>query len=114
MGVMRHGNPAKTIDDYISLSLNIKESHPKLLDWYLPGLYTLRGTIYCFISKVLMVRKHLDFMSQEYVLELFESLCWTKYLGASKKFIKMRQIFSFRQVMILSHLEVRNPREKIA
>ena len=61
-----------------------------------------------------MVRKHLDFMSQEYVLELFESLCWTKYLGASKKFIKMRQIFSFRQVMILSHLEVRNPREKIA
>ena len=34
---------------------------------------------------------------------------WIKYLGTNKKLSKMRQKVSFRRVMILSHLEVRNP-----
>ena len=34
-----------------------------------------------------------------------------EYLGTNKKFSKMRQKVQFRQVTILSHLEVRNPQE---
>ena len=36
-----------------------------------------------------------------------------KYLGTNKKFSETRQKVSFRQVISLSHLEVRNPRETI-
>ena len=74
MGVMSHGNLAKTINDYISLYFNVKESQPKLLYQALPELSTLRDTVYSFISKVIMVRKHLYFFPQEDVLKLFDGL----------------------------------------
>ena len=73
MVVVCHRNPDKIIGDYISLYFNIKESRPKLLYWNLPKIYVQIGPLYSFISKFLMVCKHLDFMSQEDVLELFDS-----------------------------------------
>ena len=73
MDVMRHGNPDKIISDYIRLSLNINRSHTKLLDYAIPSLYVLRGTLYSLMRKILMARKHLYSVSQEDVWELFES-----------------------------------------
>ena len=70
---MHHGNLAKIIKNYIGLSPDIKEIHPKLMYQALTELYTLRYTLYKFISKVLMVCKHLNFVPQEDVSELFES-----------------------------------------
>ena len=70
---MRHINTGKSIGDYIILSFNIKESHPKLLYYTLPDLYALRGTLYHFIDKVIMVCRHLNLVSQEDVSEIFES-----------------------------------------
>ena len=66
MGMMRREKPDKSISYSISLSLNIKESHPKLP-------YALRGTLLSFIINILMVRKNLYFLSQENVSELLES-----------------------------------------
>ena len=70
---MHHGNPDKIINDNISLSLTLKQIHPKLLDQALLVLYVLRGTLYSFISKILMVYNQLNLFSKENVLELFES-----------------------------------------
>ena len=79
MGVMLHGDTNKNIGNYTSFSFNIKQSHPKLLYQALSDLYKLRGTLYSFIGKVLIVCKNLDFMFQEDYLELlvinFLSLC---------------------------------------
>ena len=70
---MRHQNPSNSIENYINLSFNIKDSHPKILYYALPPLYALRGALYPFISNILIALKHHNFLSQKDILELFES-----------------------------------------